>query len=70
MRHFSYNEYTEDLDANPVVTKSEQEIREEYYPWWYDKMCNKYGQDIVDKNYCFEDCLEDWKTIHYAWESK
>jgi len=30
-------------------------------------MCKKYGKEEVDKNWSFEDCLEDWITTNYAW---
>lgn len=49
---------------------SEDDIRKEYYPYWYEKMCDKYEQAYVDENYSFEDCLEDWKIVHWAWEVK
>lgn len=63
MRYFSYNE----LDQK-VQTMSEQEIRETYYPYWYDLMCKKFGKEHVDKTYNFEDCLEDWIIVNWAWE--
>jgi hypothetical protein len=31
-------------------------------------MCEKYGKEIVDANYSFEDCLDDWIVVHWAWE--
>jgi len=69
MRYFCYNEQGDD-DENVVVTMSEDEIREEYYPYWYEKMCNKFGKQKVDETYCFEDCLDDWLVVHWAWESR
>ena len=66
MRYFCYEELVEPGEGTGVVTVSEQEIREEYYPWWYEKMCKKYGKEKVDKNWSFEECLEDWMTVHYA----
>ena len=68
MRYYSYNEYVEDPDINSVVTVSEEDIRRDYYPWWYDKMCKKYGKNHVDATYSFEDCLEDWVVVNWAWE--
>ena len=53
---------------NKVITVSEEEIRKDYYSYWYDRMCQKFGKDIVDKNYSFEDCLDDWVVVHWAWE--
>lgn len=69
MRYFCYNELG-DNDKNIVVTKSESEIREEYWSYWYDRMCKKFGQNYVDQMYSFEDCLEDWIISNWAWESK
>lgn len=70
MRYYSYNDYIDDpSNNNIIVTKSEEEIRKEYWPYWYGKMCNKFGKEIVDKNYSFEDCLEDWIIVNWAWET-
>lgn len=68
MRYFSYNEYSD--DGGYVETLSEEEIRREYFPYWYARMCKKFGQKHVDENYSFEDCLDDWQVVHWAWESK
>ncbi len=71
IRYYSYNEYEPDSDEYVVViTKSENEIREEYWPWWYNKMCEKFTKEHVDATYNFEDCLEDWAIVHLAWEVK
>jgi hypothetical protein len=67
MRYFSYNEQGDD-DENVVVTMSEDEIRKEYYPYWYEKMCKKFGKEYVDKNYSFEECLIDWQAVNWAWK--
>jgi hypothetical protein len=68
MRYFSYDEPAED-GSNRTIIMSEEEIRLQYYPTWYNRMCNKFGKDHVDSIYCFEDCLDDWIVIHYARES-
>ena len=75
MRYYSYNEYDPDSPiaddgGGYVVTLSEDDIRKNYYPYWYKKMCEKYEQSYVDQNYSFEDCLSDWIVINWAWESK
>lgn len=78
MRYFSYNEYTEtefspdDSSIPPalIVTVSEEEIRRDYYPYWYEKMCTKFGKTAVDQTYSFEDCLDDWIVVNWAWEVK
>jgi hypothetical protein len=68
MRYFSYNEYSDDPDADTVVTVSTCDIRKEYYPFWYKSMCNKFGKEVVDRDYSFEDCLDDWIATNWAWE--
>lgn len=62
MRYYSYNE----LDEG-VITVSEEDIRKQYYPYWYERMCKKFGKEQVDKDYTFEDCLDDWIVVNWAW---
>ena len=69
MKYFSYNHYDPDHeDGGYVRTVSEQEILDEYWDWWYGKMCEKFGKDHVDANYSSEDCVEDWVVVNWAWE--
>ena len=74
MRYYSFNEFSNDENGEvigKVVTVSEAEISKTYYyPYWYDKMCKKFGKQIVDEKYSFEECLDDWIVVHCAWESK
>jgi len=66
MRYYSF---AYPIDGDDVVeTKSEDEIRKEYYPYWYGKMCDKFGKEHVDATYSFEECLEDWIVVHWAWK--
>lgn len=65
MRYFSFGYPTEDGDV--VETWSEEDVRKNYYPYWYGKMCEKFGKDHVDATYSFEDCLCDWQVVHWAW---
>jgi hypothetical protein len=72
MRYYSYNEYDPDsplADASGgyVVTVSEEDVRRTYWPYWYKRMCERYGAEVVDRDYCFEDCLTDWETVNWAW---
>jgi hypothetical protein len=64
MRFFCYDELTEAGDSLVVV--SDEEIYKTYYPYWKEKM-QAVGKDPND--YVFEDCLNDWIAIHWAWES-
>lgn len=71
-RYFSYYEPCDGPDGysqvGNVVTLTEDDIRDSYYPYWYDRMCDKFGQDIVDSDYGFSDCLYDWVVEHHGWE--
>lgn len=68
MRYYCYNEMTND-GGNEVITLSEDEIKNTYYPYWYDRMCTKFGKEEVNTKYTFEDCLDDWIVVNWAWES-
>lgn len=70
MRYFCYNDYDDDPSNSFATTVSEDDIRKGYYPYWYDRMCKKFGKEKVDSEYCFEDCLDDWMIVHWAWEVK
>ncbi len=63
MRYFCYDEYPEG-----IVTVSEEDIRKSYYPYWYSKMCKKYGKSKVDDNWCFSDCIDDWLVVNGGWK--
>lgn len=68
MRYYSYNEYTTDpLLDNYVLTVSEEDIRITYYPYWYKRMCDKFGKEHVDNTYSFQDCIDDWAVVNGAW---
>jgi len=67
MRYYSFAYPLED-GQDAVETLSEDEIRNEYYPYWYDMMCKKYDKDYVDTHFSFEECLGDWIVVHWAWE--
>lgn len=69
MRYFIYNEYDPDhTNGGYVVTKSEEDIRNEYWPIWRARMIEKYGEDKVDRYYSFRDCLDEWIIQNFAWE--
>lgn len=68
MRYYSYNELHENGTDNVVVTVSEDDIRRNYFPYWYDQMCRKFGEDVVRRDYSFDDCLDDWIVVNWAWE--
>ncbi len=67
MRYYSTSTLDE-LGNDMIETLSEDDIRKQYYHYWYGKMCEKFGKDHVDATYCFEDCLVDWIVVHWAWE--
>lgn len=67
MRRFSYAEYNED-DKAFIIIKTEQEILEDYWKFWSDKMEQKFGagHKLITK----QNCIEDWVTTHWAVEVK
>ena len=69
MRVFEHLEF-DDSDVVITVTMTEQDIREQYYPYWYERMCEAFGKEVVDRDYTFEDCLEHWVMITWAREVK
>jgi hypothetical protein len=69
MRYYSYNEM-DDNGENLVITLSEEDVRKQYWPYWYGRMCERFGKDVVDEKYAFEDCLDDWIVVNWAWEVK
>lgn len=68
MKYYSYLEPTP--EGNIVLTKSEDEIIDSYYDFWYDKMCKKFGKDHVDATYTKQDCIQDWIVTYWAWDNK
>jgi hypothetical protein len=67
MKHYTYAEPTSDTDFSPkFITISEAQIIDEYWDYWIRCMENR-GYDISD--YTKEDCIMDWRVIHWAWES-
>lgn len=72
MRYFCYHEpiwdHNEVIIGDQIITKSEDEIRAEYFPWWQERMIEKFGKEEYEKTYSFEECLEDWCTTNWACE--
>jgi hypothetical protein len=68
MRYWSIA-YPDGNDNNIVETLSEDQIIEQYYPYWSGKMIEKFGQEEFDKNWSKKECIEDWIVVHWAWES-
>ena len=71
MKYYCFNEQSgsDDPAINSVAVMSEIEILDEYYDYWYDAMVSKFGKELVDKDYCKDDCITDWIIVNWAWES-
>lgn len=64
-RRFAFDEPGEnDEDLTVIVT--EDWIRENYWPFWYEKMIEVHGKEKAD-NCTFQDCLDDWVACQWAW---
>lgn len=58
-----------DENGNDVVeTLSEKEILDQYWNYWYNRMCEKFGKEHVDADYTKQDCIDDWVVVHWAWD--
>lgn len=68
MKYYSFNEF--DGEKGWVTTLSEQEILDTYWDYWYNSMCKKFGQEVVDRDYSKQDCIDDFVIINWAWESE
>jgi hypothetical protein len=68
MKYWSIN-YPDENDNDVVETLSEDEIIKQYWPHWYNKMCEKFGKEHVNTHYCEQDCIDDWVICHWAWRS-
>lgn len=51
-------------DAPFVVTRTEQEILDEYWEWWRSQMLKLALVKPVEISE--EACIEDWVTVHWA----
>lgn len=64
MKIYYYNE-PDGHDNNVVVRMTSEDILNEYWNFWLEKMTQKYGAGhklITEQN-----CIEDWVATHYAW---
>lgn len=50
-------------------TLSDDDIIEQYFPFWWGKMIEKFGLEECEKNWSKKECIDDWVTIHWATES-
>jgi hypothetical protein len=49
-------------DDTEIVT--DEDIIQQYYPYWCSKMIEVGREDLIS----IETCIEDWMTIHWAVE--
>jgi hypothetical protein len=61
MKCWSYD----DVETSSVITLSEDEIYERFYPYWKKQMIKKFGINFKDSR---EDCITDWSIVNWAWE--
>lgn len=65
MKRYSYIEPGE--DGNPIeYTFTEEEILNQYYPYWSDRLKQLGREHLISK----ERCLEDWIVVNWAVEVK
>ena len=68
MKYWSYSEPLYNASGklfNVVVTKSEDEILNEYYEYWVSRMKRVNKDNLISK----ENCIDDWVRVNFAWNS-
>jgi hypothetical protein len=60
-----HNPVTDELTVREV---SEQEIYDTYWPGWLADKVAQYGQQWVDENITFENCLQEWVVNNEGWQ--
>lgn len=55
-------------DEEELVVLSEEQILQNYWPYWEEQMAKKYGKmsDLISE----ASCIEDWVIVNWAWEVK
>lgn len=71
MKIWCYNDPIFDgvtLIGNEVVEVTEDQIIEDYWPWWHKAMVDKFGpvHPLINR----ESCIDDWVASNWAWEKK
>lgn len=70
MRKFQYNELGKELPdgsiENIVVTITEQEILDQYWDYWFNRMMAVGKPHLTS----IDNCLDDWVAVNWAWEIK
>ena len=67
MKIYQYYEPREE-GFDVLEEKTEDEILEDYWSWWSEKMIKKFGHghELITR----ENCIQDWVTVYWAWEKK
>ena len=60
-KHFMYAEPGEDGEAL-WTHMTEDEVMQEYWPWWFQRMKELGREELATK----DRCLEDFATVHWA----
>lgn len=58
----------EELVGNEIVEVTEDEIIQDYWPWWRAAMVEKFGLDYPEITK--QNCIEDWVIVNWAWEKR
>jgi hypothetical protein len=56
----------QDYGSEYVYRYTEQQILDEYWPFWSNKMKELGRYNLM----CPDRCIEDWITVNWAWELK
>lgn len=74
MKYYRYHEpiYDDNLFGDDeVVTMSEKEVLDSYYPYWVMQIKKVHGTDYFltrSKQELDRQCIEDWVVVNWAYE--
>lgn len=60
--------YPDDFGNHVDEIVTYDQIVKEYYPYWSNKMIDKYGQKVFTERFTVDDCITDWVVVHWAKE--
>lgn len=66
---WTYEEYDPNGLHNDEVIKTEKEILEEYFLYWFDAVIESRGIEYL-KELKIQDCIDDWVVVNWAHEVK
>lgn len=62
--------YVDEHNTTNRQLVTEDDIVDQYWDYWYDMVCRKYGKQHVDTHYNRNHCIAHWCIVSWAVEFK